>query len=38
MLIKNKYTHQSLRELEGEWKEIAILFQVFTSTEKISKV
>lgn len=34
MLIKKKYTHQSLGELEGEWKEIAIIFQRLCTTER----
>ncbi len=34
MLIKNKYTPQSLKDLQGEWKEIAILFQALCTDDR----
>jgi len=32
--IKKKYTRQSIRELEGEWREIAIIFQRLCTAER----
>ena len=34
MRIKNIYTRQSLRSLEGEWKEIALVFQQFCTSDR----
>lgn len=34
MRIKNIYTRQSLRSLEGEWKEITLVFQQFCTSDR----